>query len=273
MAGSRNRLKLLHESLNENEAVSAIEFRRYLELLGWEALEGLVDLLGELQHEVHRRALCDHLVAHGREHIPLIGKGVFDKRWFVVRNAVMILAQIDDDRAVGYLEKAVGNPERRVRLEVLSALRHAVNPRAVQILKRAALDADSEIRNLAIDSLLAQPKSVAFGAVSELVADDRFDESEESSPQRILNAYSSLGGKEAVPYLKSLIVRRNLWRDRLLTFQRQAAFEALSHNRSEQAEALLVTLAKSWMPRLKLRAQAALKHRRDNIFGGDHDRS
>lgn len=273
MAGSRNRLKLLHESLNQNEAVSAIEFRRYVELLGWESLEGLVDMLGELQYETHRRALCDHLVAHGKDHLPFIGKGVFDKRWFVVRNVVMILAQIDDDRAVTYLEKAMGHPERRVRLEVLTALRHAVNPRSMQILKRAALDSDPEISKLALDSLLAQRRAQGFEILSALVADDRFDEIEESSRQRILNAYSSMGGKEAVPYLKSLIERHNLWRDRILSFQREAAFEALSHNRSEEAEALLVALGKSWFPKLKHQAHSALRRRRDNIFGGDHDRA
>jgi HEAT repeat protein len=271
-AGGRNRLKLLHEALNQNESVSAVELRRYLELLGWESLEGLVDMLGELQHEVHRRALCDHLVVHGKDHLPLIGKGVFDKKWFVVRNAVMILAQMDDDRAVSYLEKAMGNQDRRVRLEVLAALRHAANPKSVQLLKRAALDSDPEVCTRALDSLLAQPKATAFEVVSELVADNRFDTVEPANQQRLLNAYSSLGGKVAVPYLKSLIEQRNLWHDQALSFLRDAAFEALSHNRSEQAEALLVAYGNSWMPKLKHQAQAALKHRRENIFGGDHDR-
>jgi len=273
MAGSRNRLKILHEALNQNEAVSAVELRRYLELLGWEALEGLVDLLGELQQETHRRALCDYLVAHGKDHLPLIGKGVFDKRWFVVRNAVLILAQIDDDRAVTYLEKAAGHQERRVRLEVLHALRNAVNPKAVKILLRAALDSDSEIRSLALDSLLAQPRTVAFDSVASLVADDRFLSVDKAGQQRILNAYSRLGGEDAVDYLQSLIERRNLWRDGILTFLREAAFEALSHNRSEQAERLLVSLGSSWMPGMKQRAHTALRRRRENIFGGDHERA
>ncbi len=273
MAGSRNRLKSFQEALDQNDAVSAIEMRRYLELLGWEALEGLVDLLGELKHESHRRSLCDYLVIRGKEHLPIIGKGVFDKRWFVVRNAVMILAQIDDDRAVAYLEKAVGHQERRVRLEVLQALRTAVNPKAVKILQRAALDSDAEIRKLALDSLLAQPRSVAFGVMAALVADDRFNGIDKDDQRRILNAYSMLGGKDAVEFLQSLIERRNLWRDGTLSFLRDAAFEALTHNRSQEAEQLLISLGNSWMPGLKQQAQAALKQRRDNIFGGGHERS
>jgi len=273
MAGSRNRLKILQEALGQNEAVSAVELRRYLELLGWEALEGLVDLLGDLQHESHRRALCDYLVAHGKGHLPLIGKGVFDKRWFVVRNAVMILAQIDDDRAVTYLEKAAGHQERRVRLEVLHALRNAVNPKAVRILQRAALDSDSEIRDLALDSLLAQPRSTAFDTVASLISDNGFLSIDRTDQQRILTSYSVLGGENAVEYLQSLIARRNLWRDGTLTFLREAAFEALSHNRSEKAERLLVALGNTWMPGIKQQAQTALRRRRENIFGGDHERT
>ncbi|PWB72306.1 hypothetical protein C3F09_06845 [candidate division GN15 bacterium] len=271
MAGSRARLQVLREALDQNESVSGVELRRYLDLLGWEALEGLVDLLGELQHESHRRALCDYLVAHGRDHLPLIGKGVFDKRWFVVRNAVMILAQINDDRAVTYLEKAVGHQERRVRLEVLHALRNAVNPKAVKILQRAALDGDAEIRRLALDSLLAQPRTVAFEVTAALVGDDRFTSVDRDDQQRILNAYSMLGGEEVVDYLKSLIERHNLWRDSTLAFLREAGFEALCHNRSEQAEQVLVSLSGSWMPGMKQRAQAALRRRREIIFGGRRD--
>lgn len=273
MAGSRNRLKILHEAMNQNEAVSAVELRRYLDLFGWEALEGLVDLLGELQHEAHRRALCDYLVAHGKDHLPLIGKGVFDKRWFVVRNAVMILAQVDDDRAVSYLEKAVGHPERRVRLEVLKALKSAVNPKAVKILERAALDSDREIRRLALDSLLAQPGPAAYEAVAALVEDEQFPAMDQPDQQRILTSYSMLGGEDAVDYLRSLIERRNLWRNATRAFLRAAAFEALSHNRSERAEELLVSLGKVWFPGIRQQAQAALRRRREYVYGGDHERA
>lgn len=271
-AGSRNRLKVLHEALSLNESVSAVELRRYLELLGWEALEGLVDLLGELEHELHRRALCDHLITHGKDHLPIIGKGIFDKRWFVVRNAVFILARIDDDRAVTYLEKAFGNTERRVRLEVLQALKNAANPKAVKILQRAALDADPEIRSLAYDSLMALPRDIGYEAISSLVTDDRFTSLEVEDQRRILNAYSIVGGEEAVAFLQSLIERRNLWRDSTLTLLREAAFDALSHNRSDKAEQLLLSLGNSWMPGTKQMAQAALRRRREHIFGDHHER-
>ena len=53
---------------------------------------------------------------------------------------------------------------------------------------------------------------------------------------------------------------------------REAAFEALTYNRGERAEQLLVSLGNSWFPGVKRMAQAALRKRREHIFGEHHGR-
>ncbi len=269
-AGSRQRLKALTDCANQKPDLGAAELRRYLDHFGWEALNALADMLGDLEHQQHRLALCDYLADRGKENLDFVSKGIFDKRWFVVRNTVLILGRIGDDRAIGYLSKAVTHEERRVRLELSNVLRESQSDRALDILGKLVLDRDREVREVAIHSIVARRGQKAFSAITDIIQSDRFVSLDRPEQQLLLNAYSSLGGDHSIELLDKLINQLNPFNDPSKTFFRQAAFEALTVNRGERAEKLLVNLSSSWILDIKKQAQAALKKRREIIFGGTH---
>lgn len=266
--GSRERMAVLAESLNLHPEIGADELRRYLNIFGWEALSAVTDLLGELQDNAHREAVCDYLTTAGRKHLQILARGVSDKRPQAVRGAIIVLARIGDAQAFGILEKAAANTDRSVRLELVTQLKDCPGPEALSILKMAVTDTDAEIRQTAISSITAQRGMAAFNTVAEIIADRSFVTLDDRDRQIILNAYSLLGGGEAVPLLAKYIRRLNPPHHPMLSSLRQASFEALCHNRSERAERLLVQLANSWRPDVRRRAQAALTRRRQIIFGG-----
>ncbi len=269
-AGSRQRLQMLTHSLNQKAELGSAELRRYLDHFGWEALNAIADMLGELEHQSHRLTLCDYLADRGRENLDFVSKGVFDKRWFVVRNTVSILGRIGDDRALGYLSKTAGHEDKRVRLELSNILKEAKSERAIEILAKLVLDLDREVRERAIHSLVSRRGQKAFSSITQVVNSERFVALDRSEQQLLLNAYSSLGGEHSIPYLEKLITQLNPFNDPLKTFFRKAAFDALALNRSENAERLLVALSTSWVMDIKRQAQIALKKRRELIFGGAH---
>ena len=51
-------------------------------------------MLGKLVSKAARLMVCDYLARHGRANSTIIGGAVRDKRWYVARNAVMILGRI-----------------------------------------------------------------------------------------------------------------------------------------------------------------------------------
>lgn len=269
-AGSRQRLKALTDCANRKPDLGPAELRRYLDHFGWEALNAIADMLGDLEHQQHRLALCDYLADRGKENLDFVSKGIFDKRWFVVRNTVLILGKIGDDRAIGYLSKAVTHEERRVRLELSNVLKESRSDRALDILGKLVLDRDREVREGAINSMVARRGPKAFAAITEIINSERFVTLDRSEQQLLLNAYSTLGGDHAVDLLDKLITQLNPFNDPAKTFFRQAAFEALTLNRGERAEKLLVSLSSSWILDVKKQAQGALKKRRELIFGGAH---
>jgi HEAT repeat protein len=268
-ASSRDRLKALSPALNNRPDIGAVELKQYLDNFGWEALSGITDLLGDFNHRLHREALCDYLTTRGRDHPDIVAKGIYDKRWYVVRNFVSILARIGDDRSLQHLRQAVKHEERRVRLEVVTALKDCDNDKALEILAEAVMDSDREIQQETINAILARRGRPAFETIAAVINDERFGSLEPGGQKALLRAFSILGGDVAVGYLCQLIKQYNPLRDSTPAFYRQAAFDALSHNRSEKAEKLLVKLASSWRPDIRRRAAAALRRRREIVFGRD----
>jgi len=267
-AGSRDRLKALSTALNNHPDLGAVELKQYLNNFGWEALNGIADLLGDFDHRLHRETLCDYLTTKGKDHPDLVAKGIYDKRWYVVRNSVSILARIGDNRSLEYLKEAAKHEERRVRLEVVTALRDCNDPKALEIISKAVMDTDREVRKEAISALLAKGGRPAFEAITAVINDEKFGWLENNEQTELLIAFSKLGGDAAVGYLSRLILQYNPLHNQTLAFYRRAAFDALSYNRSEKGEKLLVRLASSWRPDIRRQATAALRRHRENVFGG-----
>lgn len=268
-AGSRERLAVLAESMNRHPEVGVTEIKRYLDNLGWESLNGITDLMGEFEHHMHREALKDYLTARGQDNIDIVAKGVFDKRWQVVRNSVTILARIGDARALRYLERVVQHEEPQVRMEMVTALKTCPAAEVLNLLKILVADSDRTIRGLAVEAIVARRGEAAFEVIGEVIDNESFALLDLAEQQSLLNAYSRLGGEQAVGYLSQLILRFNLFGDARQSVFRTAAFEALSCNNSERAERLLVRLSSSWRPSVRKQAAYALQRRRENIYGKD----
>jgi len=269
--GNRERMNLLGETLNLHPEIGADELRRYLGCFNWEALSAITDLLGELTHETHREVVCDHLTVMGKSHLQIIAKGIFDKRPEAVRGAIIVLTRIGDPQAFGVLKKAVENPDRQVRLELVTQLKDCPGADALSILRLAISDRDSEIRRAAIGSIAAQRDDAAFDTVKSIIAEPSFALMTDGDKQQILNAYSTLGGKSAIPTLSALVGRFNPFRNPILASQRRCAFEALCYNPSDRAERLLIQLCRSWRPDIRRQAKGALHRRRQVLFGGNNE--
>ncbi len=266
-AGSRERLSVLAESMNAHPEIGVREIKKYLDNLGWEALSGITDLIGEFEHEQHREAIQDYLSVRGQDNIDIVARGIYDKRWQVVCNSVTILARIGDARSFRYLEKIVEHEEPQVRMELVTALQVCPSPDALELLKQLVNDPDRAIRSLAVKAITERSGRVAFETAGEIIDDPGFKTLDPSEQQALLKAYSRLGGDHAVGYLSQLILRYNLFRDSNASYYRSAAFEALVYNRSERAERLLIKLSSSWRPSIRRQAAFTLQRRREYIYG------
>lgn len=268
-AGGRERLKSLCDALNANPDIGVAAVREYLNNFGWEALNNITDLMAELEHEKHQEALCDFLAERGRENMPVIARGLSDGRSENARASVIILARIGDDRSLEYLKRVVSHRDQSVRMELVQSIKNSPNEQTITILKDLANDPDRDVRRMAVQSISSRKGKFAFDAITEIINDDNFSENGADDQQQLFNAFSILGGDLAAPYLSQLALKYNFFGNETLAFYRRAAFEALSLNRGEKAEKLLLRLSGNWRPDVKNQAKQALYRRRTIIYGGD----
>jgi hypothetical protein len=269
MAGGWEKLSYLSDALNANSSISAQSIDEYLSHFGWEALSTIVDLLGTLEYRQHREAICDYLVRVGQDRVNIIAKGIYDRRWFVVRNMASVLARIGGDEAIPHLEKAMAHEDARVRFQIARGLTNYQSERNIGLLMKLLWDSDERVRDTAFQSLLELSGEAGLRAIVATINDDRFASLSDSQQEKLIMLLSELGGEHAVSYLVSLISSGGLFGSQVKDFYQRVAFQALAHNRSEKAKKALLRLAKSWKGKLRRMAKDALRQRREIMYSGE----
>jgi len=267
-AGDYDRIGRLKEIINQQEAIDTDTVERYLESLGWESLPHITEMLGGLVSKKARLMICDYLARHGREHLSIIANGIRDKRWYVVRNTVMILGRIGGEQVIEYLTATASHPHQRVRAETFTALETMQSDRAVELLARFLTDNDSELRLQSLTTLGRIGGRAAFEAVRDVIRSTLFEQFTIEEREQYLIVYSHLGGAEVTDYLGSIIGSFGLLPSAARTRHKLAALKALAYNASDEAEGFILSYTRSRRQWLREAAAAALEHRRRLIYGG-----
>jgi len=265
MAGGWEKLSHLATMLNLNSQVLADEIIGYLEHFGWEAISAIMDLLGELEHRHHRLAVVDYLIKNGKDHVDIISKGIFDRRWFVVRNTALILGEIGTDRALSYLEKAIRHDDPRVRQEMIKGLTKSDDIKNIDIFIRLLWDADVVGKQTILKKIINKNYKDALNAIVKIINDDRFVTLNESEQQQLVLGFSSIGGEYAVGYLNSLISEIKFSSEESRVFYHKLAFKALAHNKSEAAGVALERFARGRKSNIRKMANETIRLR-NNIL-------
>lgn len=257
----RDSMRGLALALNHHSILPGSMLEPYLEKFTWEALAGLTGLLGDLEHKDHRLCLRDFLAERGRDNIDIVAAGMFDKRWFVVRNTVTILARIDSDRILHFLERAVNHEEKRVRLELVCSLGESRLERFLPLLKTCLFDSDRDVRHKSVEIILSYKNKAAYQAISQAINDQNFTLMEPSEQLSLIRAFSRLGGEQALPLLRKLAMMWNPLMKSRVRLMRSCALVGLQVNPSIEADKILRDMSRSWRLDLRQQARQALDER------------
>ena len=266
-AGGPERLKYLADTLNGNSEIPSSEILGYLHNFGWESLSSIVDLLGVLEYKDHRLAVCNYLGRAGREHVDIIAKGIYDKRWFVVRNTAIILARIGGNRAVSYFKKAIKHEESRVRLEIARGLIDSGLKDDLILAVELIWDNDEKVGAVALEGILKECTADSMDVLTTIINDDRFSMLTDVLQEKTIIRLSVIGGEWVVSYLSGMIHEWHIWPASGQDYYQRVAFNALANNHSEKAEKVLLKYGRSWRKKIRRQASEALKLRRSIIYG------
>lgn len=237
--GDSVRIKMITTILNNNQEIDLAAVDNYLSLLGWEALNNLLWMLGELIHYPARKMVCDLLVKKGFEKIDILGGAVYDSRWFVARNVVWVLGEMKTLQSIPFLTKAAKHSDPRVKIEVIKALGKLGGDKAAGVLLIMLRDESEKIRSIAARELGQNRTRVACQGLIEIIRDKDFPDAPIAEMRQILEALFSCGSEDTLALCSEIVTKSALFnKARLHRFQ-EAVIGALASSPLSQASTML----------------------------------
>ena len=206
-AGSEDKLKKLFAGDKNLDSVQT-----YLLLLNKNAIQSLLNILGELEDRKTRRYLCNILSVIGKQAVELFAGGIHDKRWYLVRNTLMILGIIKNPAAIKYIEGTLTHPELRVRKEALKALDSIGTEEIKGPFMIALRDSDAGIRTSALKALRRFGDKKLFDIVKERILAGDLKERPFTEKKELFEALAETGRDMAFPILSEFFKRKGLFR-------------------------------------------------------------
>ncbi len=246
--GDRIRISKITNTLNSSPNTDLEGIRMYLEELDWNSLPALIWMLGELEYFPARRMLIEALVNKGRSRIDIIGNAVFDSRWYVIRNAALILGEVGGDQALEYLRKPLEHFDERVRWEAVVAIEKISTPEAYSRIVPLLRDESDRVRGRVLAILDKNGYKPAFEHILAIVQSAQFGDFEHDEQKKYIRALATTGGDEAVGPLRRIIKKWSLFSSEVLEMQKEAAVHALAGLASEHALAVLEEAGKKNNP-------------------------
>jgi HEAT repeat protein len=238
-AGDKERMKALTQILNQNPRLDLFSARKYLSLLGRNTVPHLVDMLGELENFATRSMVCTVLENWGEKSIEFLSKGVYDRRWYVVRNIVGVLGRIGSPLAIPYLKRTIGHEDLRVRKQTLEALSRIKGEEVNSILLSILEDPEEKLRVRAARFLGERPSQEAFEFISNLVSRKEFRDKSQEEKKILLETLARTGKDEAVNLFKKMVLKKTWFKKEKQKETSYLALKALaSVNTPSSLEAL-----------------------------------
>ena len=110
------------------------EVETTLVAFGERAVKALLSTLAEEGDLLVRKSIVDIIVKIGHPAIPAIIDNLNDSRWYVVRNMVAILGNLDEPDLAPRIAAALSHPDLRVKKEAIRGLSRLSHPSAVTTL-------------------------------------------------------------------------------------------------------------------------------------------
>lgn len=143
-----------------------------------QAVRLVVEVLAKDQNMVNRKRLVELLVSIGTFDVPYLIAQLQDDRWYLVRNIVLALGEIHDERAVHALIHILQHPKKTVVKEAILALGKIATPEVAGALAAFLQNAPVIHINNIVRVLLAQrDESLTVSVLNTLVMRKDLDQS------------------------------------------------------------------------------------------------
>ena len=258
--GEKDQLSKLAGLLNQDKELPTDQIYQYLVLLSPNSIPQFIGLLGELRTFSSRKLLCQVLEYFAHNHLEQVASGIYDKRWYVVRNLAMILGRTQDPRIATYLKRTLKHSDFRVRKETILALSRLNTAEANLLLVESLADPDRKIRINATRALAAAREKKALEPLWLQINRPDFWERGEDEIKESFEALVSIGEEEGLEYVYNYIRKFQLWHRARYQECKLLALKALEKSSNPNLSGYLEKMTKLKNKTIRTAARRLLDH-------------
>ncbi|MCJ7577901.1 MAG: HEAT repeat domain-containing protein [candidate division Zixibacteria bacterium] len=258
-AGEEEKLRSVGLVLNEKESIDLSKAKEYLLSLNWNSISPILHLLRELKHLPARKIVCQVLEEVGKDHLGIVGQGVYDSLWYVVRNVALVLGRIGKEEGVKFLKNIINHPDFRVRKEVITSLTKIGGTEAQALLVSALDDEDRGIRLLACRGLAQRKEKGALPTLMKIIQSAPFIDEPAEEKKQLFESLAIIGEDEVIPFLKKLVCKRNWLKRDKHNETRIFAIRAFGFIKTQKAGETLKELSQKRNKVIRQACQSALR--------------
>jgi HEAT repeat protein len=198
--------------LNRQADVDFGALTAFLIHLGPSAAPTLCDLLGDINDMKVRRALCEALAVMCKSNVEILIERLSDSRWYVVRNILYVLGRIGHQGVERALGEALYHADARVRKEAVRALGGIDSPTSRAYLNSALRDSDRGIRILVAQLVAKRVDERAAQVIWSVIESPEFATRDQEERSLFFVALGRSGSDAMVPRLERVLTRGGLFR-------------------------------------------------------------
>jgi HEAT repeat protein len=256
-AVTADRLRELLQKVREGDPESFAKTERFLQRVRRWITPSLLEILTEAGDRNVRKTVLEILGEQNAVPWPDLEPLLRDTRWYVVRNAVQLAAQMGHEEIADHTGRLLSHPDVRVKRETVRALGQMNSQAALRGLTQALSDQDPSVRTLAAHAVGRKGGSEQKALLLARIQDRIFASLSPEEMEAFLGAYAELVQDRAVPLLE------RLWKKSILSAKplplRVAAVLALGHVRGQAGAISLKAASTSNEPKIRRAAADAVQ--------------
>ena len=231
--------------------------------IGHPFVEPVLDRLAEEQNRQLRHYFLELLPELGDTVKDSAIKRLNDQRWYVIRNLVIVLRNLNDPSVVSSLHTILEHPHPRIRDEVLRTLIKFDDPFAKRILLREMESNDSSRCLMAITLAgitrhrEASPKLVEFLSLKGL------DNHTFSLKKASIQALAEIGDSSALPFIEAALKKRSILFRQKTHHLKTLIIDSLAKYPASQVTPILQNIVTTGSRGLAERASGVMKRLRE----------
>jgi hypothetical protein len=192
------------------------DIRSLIHKFGGQFVEAILDRLSEEKNMSIRRFYIDCLIEMGPvTRAPIVNR-LYDKRWYFLRNLLIILTAQNDPEVVPLIRPLMRSEDHRLRHEALKAMVYFNDPQAE---RKVLDDLESQSPELQTAAIQLADKCTSPAIVTKLInmlSSGGFSQIECERKSSIVHALGEIGRAEVLPELAKILSSRSLLRSRQL---------------------------------------------------------